>query len=68
MASDIMDYSAEGEHSLKDISFSLKTGEVSKALPHSRDLVYLNLTTKEDVKFCVSLTSNGFQVRGLIVK
>lgn len=59
----MIDYSREGEHALKDISFALVTGEVSKLLPSSIDEVFLNLTTKENENFCVRLCMDGFQVR-----
>jgi hypothetical protein len=61
---DIIDFVKEGETALKDISFSIADGRISSILPSDRLVVYLNITTREDKKFCVRLNSSGFKVVG----
>ena len=52
----------EAEGAIKEIAFAVNSVEVSSKLPNTDDVVYLNLTTKEDERFCVELTVLGFRV------
>lgn len=52
----------EAEEAAKEIAFAVKDVKVSQALPYTRDLVYLNLTTQENKRFCIELSSQGFRV------
>ena len=62
-----IDFVTEGRLALKDVSFALLHGEISASLPCTKDQVYLNLTTKENAKFCVCLSHRGFQVIIIII-
>ncbi len=52
----------EAQAAVKEVAFAVKSVEMSKTLPATEELVYLNLRTKEDVPFCVELTVSGFRV------
>lgn len=64
MAAETIDFTVEGRLALKDVSFALLTGEISTSLPCTKGEVYMNLTTKENKRFCVSLNMSGFKVNG----
>ena len=57
-----IDFPTEGRLALEDVSFALLSGEISSSLPLKKEQVYLNLTTRENAKFCVCLNHSGFQV------
>ncbi|XP_011405354.1 PREDICTED: GSK3-beta interaction protein-like [Amphimedon queenslandica] len=61
---ELIDFRAEGIHSLKDIGYAINEGRVSEVLPSSSSSVYLNIITQEDKEFCVLLDKNGYQVVG----
>lgn len=48
---------------IKEVSYAVSFVEISKVLPGSDALVYLNLCTKENESFCVELSVQGFRVR-----
>lgn len=52
----------EAEEVIKEVSYAVKSVQISSVLPNSPDLVYLNLETKENKEFCVELSVRGFRV------
>ncbi len=52
----------EAEGAVKEIAFAVDSVSISKVLPNSEDLVYLNVKTKEGDDFCVELSVQGFRV------
>lgn len=46
----------------KEIAYAVKSVEISNVLPSTNSLVYLNLETKDNQKYCVSLSDQGFRV------
>jgi hypothetical protein len=52
----------EAEEVIKEVSYAVKSVQISSVLPNSIDLVYLNLETKENKEFCVELSVRGFRV------
>ena len=52
----------EAEEAVKEIAFAVQGVDISKILPMSDDLVYLNMVTKEKDILCVELTVQGFRV------
>ncbi|XP_076445460.1 GSK3B-interacting protein-like [Babylonia areolata] len=54
----------EAEEVVKEVAFAVNFVEVSKVLPITDVLVYLNLCTKENDNFCVELSVQGFRVVG----
>ena len=53
----------EAEDVMKDVRYAVKSAEISSRLPSSSLIVYINLTTKEDERYCVELSLQGFRVR-----
>ena len=54
----------EVEFHIKDIGFSVNQIYLSKVLPQVPHLAYINIETKEEEKFTVQLSVQGFQVVG----
>ncbi|KAK2145202.1 hypothetical protein LSH36_696g01059 [Paralvinella palmiformis] len=54
----------EAEDVMKDVRYAVKSAELSSRLPSSSLIVYINLTTKEDERYCVELSLQGFRVVG----
>ncbi|XP_070544752.1 GSK3-beta interaction protein-like [Ptychodera flava] len=54
----------EAEAAVQEVSFAVKSVEISETLPKKDEVVYLNLLTKEDEKYCVELSLKGFRVVG----
>lgn len=52
----------EAQEAVREVAFAVKSVEMSKSLPVTAELVYLNLRTKEDVLYCVELSISGFRV------
>ena len=52
----------EAQEAVREISFAVKHVEISKSLPSTVNVFYLNLTTKEDESICVELSVKGFRV------
>lgn len=48
----------------KEIAYAVKSVEISNVLPSTNSLVYLNLETKDNQKYCVSLSDQGFRIIG----
>lgn len=59
---ELIDFRAEGIHSLKDIGYAINEGRISEVLPSSSSSVYLNIITREGKEFCVLLDKSGYQV------
>lgn len=57
------DWQAEGEAVIRDVQPHVTSIHVSQVTPSGRG-VYLNITTIEDLRFCVLLGPAGFQVVG----
>ena len=47
---------------VKEVAYAVNFVQISKILPISKVLVYLNLCTKENENFCVELSIQGFRV------
>ena len=54
----------EVDFHIKDIGFSVNQIYLSKVLPQASHLAYINIETKEQEKFTVQLSMQGFQVVG----
>jgi hypothetical protein len=54
--------SDEAEKAVDVVKFGVKSIFVSKNLENSDKIAYLNITTLEDLSFCVRLTIKGYQV------
>ncbi|XP_071113707.1 GSK3B-interacting protein-like [Haliotis cracherodii] len=54
----------EAQEAVREVAFAVKSVEMSKSLPVTAELVYLNLRTKEDVLYCVELSISGFRIVG----
>ncbi|EDO33748.1 predicted protein [Nematostella vectensis] len=57
-----IDFRDEAQGVIKDIAFSVSQISVSEKLPSSRESVFLNIETKENICFCVQLCIQGFRV------
>ena len=53
----------EANAAVQEVEFAVKRVEISKALPNTKEQVYMNLTTKEGQSFCVEFSVQGFRVR-----
>lgn len=51
----------------KEIAYAVKSVEISNVLPSTNSLVYLNLETKDNQKYCVSLSDQGFRVSVVVL-
>ncbi|KAI0231470.1 GSK3-beta interaction protein [Lamellibrachia satsuma] len=54
----------EADAAVQEVEFAVKHVEISKALPNTKEQVYMNLTTKEGQSFCVEFSVQGFRVVG----
>ncbi|KAK3580474.1 hypothetical protein CHS0354_001075 [Potamilus streckersoni] len=52
----------EANEIVKEVSYSVNEVKVSEKLPKTKELVYLNICTKENVKLCVELSLQGYRV------
>jgi hypothetical protein len=53
----------EAQEAVKEIRFAVQFVEMSSKLKHTQELVYFNMTTKENTKYCVELSAQGFRVK-----
>lgn len=53
----------EAAEVIREVAYAVTFVDISKILPSSESLVYLNLCTKENETFCVELSVKGFRVR-----
>ncbi len=58
----VVDLMVEAEQSLREVSYALSVGVLSKSLPSSPSCAYMNLTTKESKAMTVRLSLRGFEV------
>ncbi|CAF4953873.1 unnamed protein product [Pieris macdunnoughi] len=54
----------EAEAAINDIKKHVKTACISTALKNTNQCVYLNLTTLEDLNYCIEMSAAGFRVVG----
>ncbi|GAB1599698.1 GSK3-beta interaction protein-like [Argonauta hians] len=54
----------EAESVVKEIAYAVNCVQLSNILPSFDNLIHLNLRTKENQKYCVQLSSQGFQIVG----
>ncbi|KAL3883744.1 hypothetical protein ACJMK2_029978 [Sinanodonta woodiana] len=52
----------EANEIVKEVAYSVNEVKVSQKLPKTKELVYLNICTKENVKLCVELSLQGYRV------
>lgn len=57
-----IDFRVEAGLVIEDIGFTVESISISRALPSSRQCVYLNILTKERESLCVELSVLGFRV------
>lgn len=57
-------WKVEAEAVIKDLKAHVKEANVSKKVPNSNQLIYVNITTLENRNYCVELSSSGFRVVG----
>ena len=57
----------EAAEAVKEIAFAVEHVALSESLPNSKDMVYLNLETKEGDLMCVELSVQGFRVSWMLV-
>ena len=55
----------EANEVIREIAYAVKFVEISTTIPATTNLVYINLTTKENQHMCVELSLQGFRVRNL---
>ncbi|KAK0064581.1 GSK3B-interacting protein [Biomphalaria pfeifferi] len=54
----------EATEVVKEIAYAVKFVQISTALPSDKNLIYINITTKENRSICVELSLQGFRVVG----
>ncbi|XP_033230646.1 uncharacterized protein LOC117181786 [Belonocnema kinseyi] len=54
----------EAQAVIDDVKNHVRSFTVSEKLQSTNRCVYLNLTTLEDLKFCIELSGNGFSILG----
>ena len=52
----------EAKEVVKEIAYAVNHVQISNDLPTDVNLVYINITTKENQNLCVELTLQGFRV------
>ncbi|GFR71061.1 GSK3-beta interaction protein-like [Elysia marginata] len=52
----------EANEVIREIAYAVKFVEISTSIPATTNLVYINLTTKENQHMCVELSLQGFRV------
>jgi hypothetical protein len=52
----------EADQVVKELSFGVESIEISSFLPKTKDVVYLNILTKEKEAYCVELSTKGYRV------
>lgn len=52
----------EANEVVREIAFAVNYVELSSVLPTGTNLVYINMTTKENRNFCIELSLQGFRV------
>ena len=62
-----IDFRQEANSIISDISFAVKYIDISSKLNNSKDCVYMNIITLEDLAMCVQLDTNGLKVFDTIV-
>lgn len=60
----LIDWQSEANAIINDVGKHVKEIIVSNKLPSSRLEIFFNLTTLEDKKMCIRISSEGFQVVG----
>jgi len=63
-----IDFRVEAGLVIEDIGFTVESISISKALPSSRQCVYLNVLTKERESLCVELSVLGFRVSPAVLQ
>ncbi|XP_064628523.1 GSK3-beta interaction protein-like [Lineus longissimus] len=54
----------EAKEAVKEIRYAVQFVELSSKLTHTQQMVYFNMTTKENTKYCVELSASGFRIVG----
>ncbi|XP_059152370.1 GSK3B-interacting protein-like [Physella acuta] len=54
----------EATEVVKEIAYAVKYVQISTVLPADRNLIYINITTKENRNMCIELSLQGFRVVG----
>ncbi|KAL4233111.1 hypothetical protein ACF0H5_007796 [Mactra antiquata] len=54
----------EATEVIKEIKYAVKSVELSQTLKCNDELVFFNLETKENKRYCVELTPRGFRLIG----
>ena len=54
----------DAAHIVKTIAFGVKSVAVSEKLPKTATQIHLNLTTLENVPYCIELSEGGYRVVG----
>ena len=62
MTEDVTGLVIEANGVVKEIAYAVLNVQVSNDLPKDVNLVYINITTKENQDLCVELTIKGFRV------
>ncbi|XP_056638236.1 GSK3B-interacting protein-like [Diorhabda carinulata] len=55
----------EAEAIINDVKAHVNQINISEKIPSSNSCIYMNLRTKEEKKFCIQLSSEGFKIVGL---
>uniref|UniRef100_A0ACB8G6J7 Uncharacterized protein n=1 Tax=Sphaerodactylus townsendi TaxID=933632 RepID=A0ACB8G6J7_9SAUR len=61
---DVKDMTLEAEAVVNDVLFAVSNMFVSKSLPCSEDVAYINVETRERNRYCLELTEAGLRVVG----
>lgn len=59
-----MQWTAEARAVIEDVKYGVKDIEISELIPVTSQQIHLNLTTLEEEKYCIELSSRGFLVCG----
>lgn len=60
----MINWQSEAEGIIKDVSAHIQEAAVSSKLKACAAKVYINLTTKEQKRFCIKLSAQGLQIVG----
>lgn len=59
---DVKDMTLEAEAVVNDVLFAVRNMFVSKSLPCTEDVAYINVETRERNRYCLELTEAGLRV------
>ena len=64
---EIINFTHEAQRSLEEVAYAIREGTLSQCLSSSGNCAYINITTKEDKKVTVRLSTRGFEVAIVLI-